>query len=93
MAQAHNKNIRRVHDLEDKILCPRAMLTYAFFRGNFFSLHNFFFKFYSVKRRTKGLKLREKRIGHHARLEENNLSLIWPTYPQRKPSRFGLCAR
>ena len=33
-----------------------------------------------------------KPVGHHARLGEN-LSLIWLTYPQRKPSWFGLCAR
>ena len=30
------KNIRRVRDLEDKILCPRAMATYAFFAITFF---------------------------------------------------------
>ena len=37
--------------------------------------------------------MRKKKIGHYARLGENNLSLIWPTDPQRKPSWFGLCAR
>ena len=36
MAQAHSpekvltKNIRRVRDLEDKILCPRTMAMYVF---------------------------------------------------------------
>ena len=64
------------------------MATYAFFRDYFFFLTQFFFKFYSTKRRNKRLKLREKTIGHHTRLEENNLLIIWPTYPQRKP--FGL---
>ena len=42
MAQAHvlkkllTKNIRRARDLEDKILCPRVMATYAFFAIKFF---------------------------------------------------------
>ena len=67
MAQAHvpekvlTKNIRRARDLEDKILCPRAMATYAFFAITFFSDINFFLKFYSAKRRTKGIKLCEKK--------------------------------
>ena len=66
----------------------------CFFRDFFFSDINFFFKFYNAKRRTKGLKLCEKKkIGHHTHLGENNLSLIWPTHPQRKPSWFRLCAR
>ena len=30
------KTIRRVRDFEDRILCPRTMATYAFFRDNFF---------------------------------------------------------
>ena len=31
--------------------------------------------------------MRKKKIhvGHHTRLRENNLLIIWPTYPQRKP--------
>ena len=37
------KNIRQARDLEDKILCPRAMATYAFFAITFFSDINFFF--------------------------------------------------
>ena len=37
------------------------MATYAFFAITFFSDINFFFKFYSAKRRTKGLKLCEKK--------------------------------
>ena len=52
MAQAHvlkryilTKNIRRVRDLEDKILCPRAMATYAFFAITFFSDIIFFLIF------------------------------------------------
>ena len=36
------KNIRRVRDLEDKILCSRAMATYAFFAITFFSDIKFF---------------------------------------------------
>ena len=36
--------------------------------------------------------LSNKKTGHHTCLEENNLLFIWPTYPQRKPSWFGLCA-
>ena len=64
-----------------------------FFAINFFSDINFLLKFYNAKRRTKGLKLCEKKIGHHARLRENNFSLIRLTYPQRKPSWFGLCTR
>ena len=87
------KNIRRVRNLEDRILGPRTMSTYAFFAITFF-LNFFFLKFYSTKRRTIRLNTCEKKIGHHTRLEENNLSIIWPTYPQRKP--FGLdcaCAR
>ena len=28
--KALTKNIRRVRDLEDRILCPRTMATYAF---------------------------------------------------------------
>ena len=55
------KNIRRVCDLEDKILCPRAMASYGFFAITFFSDINFFLKFYSEKGRTKGLKLCEKK--------------------------------
>ena len=36
--------------------------------------------------------MRKKKIGHHTRLGENNLSLIWPTHPQR--NRLGSdCAR
>ena len=36
--------------------------------------------------------MRKKKIGHHTGLGENNLLIIWPTYPQRKP--FGSdCAR
>ena len=68
------------------------MATYAFFRDNFFS-DNFFLKFYSTIRRNKRLTLcGKKKIGHHTRLGENNLLIIWPTYPQRKP--LGLdCAR
>ena len=65
----------------------------CFFAIAFSSDINFFFKFYSEKRRTTGLKLCEKKIGHHVRLGENNLSLILPTSPQKKPSWFGLCAR
>ena len=30
------KNIRRVRDFEDRILCPRTMTTYAFFAIIFF---------------------------------------------------------
>ena len=86
------KNIRQVRDLEDKILCPRAMASYAFFAITFFSDINFFLKFYSEKRRTKGLKLCEKKIGHHARLGENNLSLIWPTFLKGNLLGSG-CAR
>ena len=37
------------------------MATYAFFAITFFSDINFVFKFYSAKRRTKGLKLCEKK--------------------------------
>ena len=50
MAQAHapqnvsTKNIRRVRDLEDRILCPRTMATYAFFSITLFSDINFFLK-------------------------------------------------
>ena len=33
----------------------------CFFRDNFFFWHKFFLKFYSTKRRTKGLKLCEKK--------------------------------
>ena len=93
MAQARvfekvsTKNIRRVHDLEDR------MATYAFFAITFFSDINFLLKFYITKRRTKRLKLCEKKIGHHACLGKNNLSLTWSTYPQKKPPWFGLCAR
>ena len=29
--------------------------------------------------------MRKKKIGHHTRLGENNLLIIWLTYPQRKP--------
>ena len=42
MAQTHarpkkvlTKNICRVRDFEDRILCPRTMATYTFFRVNF----------------------------------------------------------
>ena len=42
-------------------LCPRTMASYGFFAITFFSDINFFFKFYSEKRRTKGLKLCEKK--------------------------------
>ena len=35
---------------------------------------------------------KKKVIGHHTRFEENNLSNIWPTYPQRKPLGSD-CAR
>ena len=66
------KNIRRVRDLEDKFCAHEAMATYAFFAITLF-LTYFFLKFYSAKRRTKGLKLCEKKIGHHTRLGENNL--------------------
>ena len=38
------------------------------------------------------LKLCEKKIGHYTRLGENNLLIIWPTYPQRKPLGSD-CAR
>ena len=31
------KNICRVHDFKDRILCPRTMATYAFFAKTFFS--------------------------------------------------------
>ena len=79
------KNIRRVRDFEDRILCPRTMATYAFFAITLFSDTIFFLKFYSTKRRNKRLKLCEKKIGQHTRLGENNLLIIWPTYPQRKP--------
>ena len=68
------------------------MATYAFFAITFFSDINFFLKFYSTKRRNKRLKLCEKKIGHHTRLGENNLLIIWPTYPQRKPLGSD-CAR
>ena len=47
--------------------------TYAFFAITIFSDIVFFLKFYSAKRRTKVLKLCEKKIGHHTRLGENNL--------------------
>ena len=70
-----------MRDLEDRILCPRAMAAYAFFAITFFS-DIIFLKFHSTKRRTKRLKSCEKKIVHHARLGENNLFLIWPTYPQ-----------
>ena len=41
----------------------------------------------------KRLKLCEKKkIGHHTRLGENNLLIIWSTYPQRKPLGSD-CAR
>ena len=57
--------------------------------------HAFFFSdiiFTKVTKRTKRLKLCEKKNGHHTRLGKNNLIIIWPTYPQRKP--LGLdCAR
>ena len=69
------------------------MATYAFFAITFFSDINYFLKFYSPKRRNKRLKLCEKKkIGHHTRLGENNLLIIWPTYPQRKPLGSD-CAR
>ena len=61
MAQAHSpekvltKNIRRVRDLEDKILCPRTMAMYVFLQYIFFS-DIFFLKCYVTKRRTKRLK-------------------------------------
>ena len=49
MAQAHSpekvltKNIRRVRDLEDKILCPRTMAAmYVFLQYIFFFLTYFF---------------------------------------------------
>ena len=71
--------IRRVRDFEDRILCARTMPTYVFFAITFF------LKVYSTKRRNRALKLCEKKIGHHTRLGENNLLLIWPTHPQRKP--------
>ena len=48
------KNIRRVRDLEDRILGPQAMATYAFFAITFFDI--IFLQFYSTKRRAKGLK-------------------------------------
>ena len=35
---------------------------------------------------------KKKKIGRHARLGENNLLIIWPTYPQRKPLGSD-CAR
>ena len=35
-----------------------------------------FLKFYSTKKRTKRLKLCEKKIGHHTRLGENNLNYL-----------------
>ena len=28
---------------------------------------------------------KKKKTGHHTRLGENSLLIIWPTYPQRKP--------
>ena len=31
------KNIRRLRDLKDRMLCPRTMATYAFFSITFFS--------------------------------------------------------
>ena len=54
MAQAHSpekvltKNIRRVRDLEDKILCPRTMAMYVFLQYIFF-LTYFFFKLLRYK--------------------------------------------
>ena len=51
------------------------------FAITFFSDIIFLFKFYSIKRRTKRLKLCEKK-GRHTRLGESNLSIIWPTYPR-----------
>ena len=63
----------------------------CFFRDNIFSAI-IFFKFYSTKMRNKRLTLCKKKIGHHTRLEENNLLIIWPTYPQRKPLGSD-CAR
>ena len=68
-------------------------LRMLFFAITFFSDINFLLKFYITKRRTKRLKLCEKKIGHHACLGKNNLSLTWSTYPQKKPPWFGLCAR
>ena len=63
------------------------------FSRKFFFWHIFFFKFYSTKRGTKRLKLcKKKKIDHHTRLGENNLLIIWPTYPQRKPLGSD-CAR
>ena len=64
----------------------------CFFRDNFYFSPNFFFTFYSTKRRNKRLKLCEKKIDHHTRLGENNLLIIWPTYPQIKPLGSD-CAR
>ena len=37
-AKVLNKNIRRVRDLKDKILCPQAIATYTFFAITFFFL-------------------------------------------------------
>ena len=79
------KNIRQVRNFKDRILCPRTMATYAFFMITFFSNIDFFLILHT-KRRNKRLKLCEKKmVGHHTCLGENNLLIIWPTYPQRKP--------
>ena len=54
------KSIPRVRDLEDIIFRPRVIAMYAFLAITFIS-DIFFFKFYSTKRRTKILKLCEKK--------------------------------
>ena len=36
--------------------------------------------------------MRKKKIGHHTRLGEYNLLIIWPNSPQRKPLG-SYCAR
>ena len=70
------KSIPRVRDLEDIILHPRVVTTYAFLAITFIC-DNFFFKFYMTKRRTKRIKFCGKNIGHQARLGENGLFVLF----------------
>ena len=45
------KNIRRVRDLKDRILCPRTMATYTFFAITFFCFSdNYFFISFTAQR-------------------------------------------
>ena len=55
-------NIPRVRDPEETILCPRVMATNTFLPVTFFSDVNFFFKFYSTKRRSTRIKLCKKKL-------------------------------